>query len=258
MRTATLSELLGQLRVFEKLESIKATVNLQLSYVNEEQTKRRDLRDVRGFVLARRPGFARIQAQYPVTRQKAFDMASDGESFQVYLVWQGRFFTGDNDMDRPSKKRTENIRPQHVVEPLLIEPPRADETAVLDNVTESRTLYHVVQLQHEHDGTAEITRKFWFDRRTLQLSRLEIYGPGAVTSTVARYYGWRTDGPIPYPAGVTVSRPIEGYNLALEFLEPGLNEELPENAFLLEAPKGVKVEVIGQDGEAHAQSAEAK
>ena len=194
---------------------MKATVNLQLSYYNEEQTKRTDLRDVRGFVLARRPGFARIQAQYPVTRQKAFDMASDGETFQVYLVWQGRFFTGSNAMDQPSKKRAENIRPQHIVEPLLIEAPRPDETAVLDNITEGRTPYHVVQLQRELDGTAEITRKFWFNRADLRLSRLEIYDPDANVVTIARYSGWQTEGPIPYPAQASVLRPVQG-------LQPGV------------------------------------
>ena len=237
---------------------MKATVNLQLSYYNEEQTKRTDLRDVRGFVLARRPGFSRIQAQYPVTRQKAFDMASDGETFQVYLVWQGRFFTGANTMDKLSKKRAENIRPQHIVEPLLIEAPRPDETAVLDNVTEGRALYHVVQLQRELDGTAEITRKFWFNRADLRLSRLEIYDPDANVVTVARYSGWQTQGPIPYPAQASVLRPVQGYSLAFEFLEPGLNEELPENAFLLEPPDDVEVETVGEDSDSPAQSAEGR
>ncbi len=258
LRTASLDELLQRLDVYRKLHSMKATVNLQLSYFNEERNRRTALRDVRGFVLAQRPDNSRIQAQYPVTRQKAFDMVSNGKTFQVYLVWQGRFFTGENNITTYSKKRAENIRPQHVVKPLMISPPQPDETAVLDNVTEGQVLYHVVQLQRGNDGTAVITRKFFFNRADLQLSRLEIYDDKAQVVTVARYSSWMDDEGIPYPRQVSVSRPTEGYSLSFEFLDPGLNEDLPENAFELEPPKGVKIEVVGSEADASSESAEAQ
>lgn len=243
VRTATLDELLARLAEFGALESMRSTVALQLSYfTTDEFDRRKDLRDVRGFIVARRPAFARIQAQYPVTSTKAFDMVSDGETFGVYLVWAKRFFKGFNALDERSDNRTENIRPQHIVEALMIEPPRADELAILDNVTEERLHYHVVILSSE----GSITRKFWFERGGLNLKRFEVYNEDADVVTRASYFGWTTDGGAPYAHDVYVSRPIDGYELRVLFEKPGLNSELAEGSFELEPPEGVKVEQVGE------------
>lgn len=250
VQTATLEELLDKLSVFANLESMRATVDLQLSYFSDDQTRRTDLRDVRGFILARRPALARIQAQYPVTRQKAFDMVSNGNLFRVYLVWRSRFFEGETDLDVRSEKRSENIRPQHIVEPLFIAPPAPEETAVLENRSYEGRAYHIVQLQKpSSDGKARITRKAWFDRETLELARLEVFDADGNAATEADYYDWAYEGGEPYPSQARVSRPIDGYELTVTFITPGLNEPVPDSAFVLDAPDGVEVERIGEEDE---------
>jgi len=238
---------------------MRATVDMQLSFLNKEQTKRTDLTDVRGFVVAQRPGLSRIQAQYPVTRMKAFDMASDGDSFSVYLVWKNRFFQGDTDLDVRSEKRAENIRPQHIVDPLLIEPARDDEWATLVNEVENRRPYHVVLLQERlEDNRLRVRRKVWFDRADLRLARLELFNEEGDRMTIAAYEGWQEQNGVPYPTVARISRPIDGYSLTLEFVEPGLNAEIAEGSFDLEPPKNVEVERIRPEDESESADGTAR
>src|SRR5690606_16755090 len=90
-RTATLDELLPQIERFGAVETLRAEVNLGLTFLNDDMDRAKVVTDVRGFVLAERPDHARIQAQYPVTHQTVFDMVSDSDEFSVYLVWRKRF-----------------------------------------------------------------------------------------------------------------------------------------------------------------------
>jgi len=224
---------------------MKATVDLGLSYLNDDMNRLTDLKAVRGFILAERPARARIQAQYPVTHQKAFDMVSNANEFSVYLVWNKRFLRGPTAVETHSEKRIENIRPQHIVEPLLIAPPRDDETAALDNQIRGGRPHHVVVLRKLVGDHQAITRKLWFDRTTLTLRQLEIYDGQGNIATLATYGEWLTENGAPYPTYVNISRPLDGYRVAITIRDPGINKPLPEDAFTLEPPAGVEIERVG-------------
>lgn len=246
-RTATLDELLPKIERFGNIHSLRAEVNLGLSFLNDDMDKLKTLKDVRGFVLAERPDLARIQAQYPVTHQTAFDMVSDHDQFSVYLVWRKRFLRGATALDVRSDERAENIRPQHVVEPLLIEPPQSDESAALDNQARNGRLYHVVVLRKKQGDNEVITRKFWFDRTNLELGMLEVYDRDGNVVTEADYSDWRSVGDAPYAGTVTISRPVDGYRLVVHIQDPGINATLPADAFVLDPPPNVPVEQVGEN-----------
>ena len=251
-QTATAGELRERLRRIGSADSIKATVLMQLSIISDDQTKREEYRDVRGFILAQRPAFARVQAQFLTTR--AFDMATDGEKFRVHLVWKKQFLEGATALSERSDERSENIRPQHVMEPLLVVPPQDDEVAVLDNVLEGRRPFQVLQLLKRNGDTMRITRKAWFEREHLQLVRLEIYDDSGDIATRARYSGWQEEDGIPYASEVRISRPLDGYDLNVTVETRGINAELPENAFVLEPPDGMEIRKVGEPSD----SAQAK
>jgi outer membrane lipoprotein-sorting protein len=244
---ASLEDLLSEMRRLGSIRSMKATVDLQLSYLNDARTKETQLRDVRGFVLARRPDHIRVQAQVPVTGGRAFDMASDGSMFRVYLPWKGRFFEGDSQALR-SEKRTENIRPQHVLAALLPDAPTADETPVLDRVTEGPRHFYVVQLLTDREGEGlRIHRKAWFDRTTLRMHRLEVRDSEDEVISLAQYRAWTEELGQVFPREVILTRPLEGYDLAVRFIKPGLNEDVPDDSFDLVAPPGIKIERVGEE-----------
>lgn len=246
-RTATLDELLAKLDALTKVETMKATVELWLSVENDERTRVREISDVPGFILVQRPSSIRTIAQLPVVRTLAFQMASNGNQFQVHLPSRKRFFVGDTNLDQRSEDRSENVRPQHILEAVLIEPQQPNELAALDNVIEEQTPYQVVSLVRPgRDRKARITRKFWFNRDTLELSHMQILDEKGDTATLARYEQWGEDNGLPYAGVVTVIRPVDGYTLRIRFLTPGLNETVPQDSFVLEVPEGVNVEHIGE------------
>lgn len=246
-QTATLEELVAKLKRLGEVRTMKATAELRLSAETEDRMQVKEFPDAPGFIIARRPGEIRTIAHVPVVRTVAFQMASNGQTFQVYLPSRKRFFVGDTAVEHPSEKRIENIRPNHILDALLIEPPRADEIAVLENEIEGMTPYQVVLLIRAGGPKApKLARKFWFSRETLELSHMQIFDDLGNTATLARYEQWAEEHSLPYPTIVTVMRPADGYSLRIQFLQPGLNETVPGDSFVLEAPEGVTVERIGK------------
>ena len=258
-QTATLEELLAKLQRLGEVRTMKATAELRLSAETEDRMQVKEFPNAPGFIIARRPAEIRTIAQVPVVRTVAFQMASDGQTFQVYLPSRKRFFVGDTAVDRPSEKRIENIRPNHILDAILIETPQDDEIAVLENEIEGLTPYQVVLLIRTGGPKApKLARKFWFSRETLELSHMQIFDDLGNTATLARYEQWAEQNSLPYPTIVSVMRPADGYSLRIQFLQPGLNETVPEDSFVLETPKGVTVERLGEaeaeQANAHAES----
>lgn len=252
-RTASLDELTAKVRRFGAIKSMRATVAMQIAVLSDDRKKRTEYTDVRGAIVIRRPGFIRAQADVPITGQRALDMVSDGKTFKVHLPWNKRFFTGRNEIEAPSQKRLENIRPQHIRSALLIDPPAADESAVLDNVVEGNSAYHVVVFERQgSDGRRYITRKIWFDRVRLELARVQIYARDANVMTDARYLGWAEENSLPWARTVVITRVSDGYTLSVTTLKPGLNQSVPDSSFELEPPEGIKVEKLGADDSSEA------
>lgn len=252
-KTAALEDLTAIVERFTQVQSLKAVVTLQLTYLNDDRTKENIVMEVNGAIVAERPDKIRVQAQVPVTKQKAFDMVSNEGMFRVYLTFKDRFFEGSTASQARSEKRSENIRPQHIFEPLLVAPLADAGSLALDVVREGGTPYYVIQELAQEDGHFGIPRKFWFSRADLQLSRLEIRDKEGELATAARYSGWTNHGELLFPETVVIDRPVDGYTLTVKFVKPGINETPGENAFVLEAPEGVKVEHINEVADAVAE-----
>jgi hypothetical protein len=256
-RTATLPELIEKLGRFSQIQTVKASVELQLSVENDERTEIQEFRDAPGYILARRPREILAIAQVPVVRSTAFRMASDGVTFQVHLPSRNRFFVGEAALEQRSAKRSENIRPSHVLDVVLIKPPEPEEIGVLENLVEGVKAYQVVLLMLP-DGSRQprLTRKFWFDRATLELARMQVFDGQGNAVTNARFEDWQQENTLPYARVVTMERPADGYKLRIRFDQPGLNQNVPEDSFQLEAPSGVTVERLGEVKVDHAQAVE--
>lgn len=248
VRTATLDELVERFSAASSSNSLKSTVLMELSVLNDERDARREFAELKGAVVGRRPGGIRVVAQVPVTGQRAFDMASDGDKFRVYLPWKHLVYEGENALDVRSEKREENIRPTHVLDPLLIEAPREDETPVLLNRREGRTGYQVLQLlRSKPGGGLWVARAAWYNRADLSLSRLEIFSTEGDIETIARYQEWAETDKGLRPSVITVNRPLDGYDLSMRLLTPKWDAPVEQDAFVLEAPKNVDVVPVGSD-----------
>jgi hypothetical protein len=257
-QTASLRELTSRIEQFGAIQTLRADVQLQLSFLEQDEESIKEFSNVSGFILIQRPGAIRVRAQVPVVRSTALDMASSGATFQVHVPSRDRFLVGDTALSAPSPKRLDNVRPQHILEALLIAPPEANqEKPALENVIEGNEAFHVVDLiaPGTEDGTLRLTRKIWFDRTNLSITRQQIFDDKGNVVTNAWYREWADEGGIPFPHYVFISRPLDGYDLQVRILKVTLNDAVPENAFELTPPPGTKVERIEAAAETAASGA---
>jgi outer membrane lipoprotein-sorting protein len=72
-------------RQYQAIRSFSATVDMTPALGSSEKSKITEYKDVRGYILFRKPADIRIIGLYPVVRNKAFDMVSNGKNFRLYL-----------------------------------------------------------------------------------------------------------------------------------------------------------------------------
>jgi outer membrane lipoprotein-sorting protein len=246
--TAGLDELAARLQQrYESIETLNATVDLEPSLISASRGEIADYKDVRGFILVRKPSWIRVIAQYPIVRGTAFDMVSDGSTFRLHLPSRNLFLTGPNRLDKPSPKKLENLRPQHLLEALLIQPPDgANEQVMLESFSdEGGASYLVHVVRHDAAGRLQLARKVWFDRLTLEIVRQQVFDAAGDPVTDARYAGWERRDGVLFPGHIVITRPKDGYELSIRFRKTMVNQPLPEDRFQLPEPPGVQVRRLG-------------
>src|SRR5438105_13505111 len=91
-----------------KIKTLQATVDIDTSVGGSKIGKVTDYKEIRGYVLARKPAMLRMIGLMPIVRNKAFDMVSDGHEFKLWIPAKNRFIFGHNELVRPSSQPLEN------------------------------------------------------------------------------------------------------------------------------------------------------
>src|SRR5580704_5264091 len=163
-------------RQYQTIQSFSATVDMVPALGSSEKSKITEYKDVRGYILFRKPADIRIIGLYPVVRNKAFDMVSNGKDFRLYLPSSNRFVTGSNQLIANSKNKIENLRPQHFLEALLAAPMQSDEKAELMNFTDEDNAAYILHLVRVGAGGEIVpTRSIWFSRINLHIARQLVF-----------------------------------------------------------------------------------
>src|SRR5689334_11925833 len=160
-------------RQYDAIHDFSATVDMVPALGTAEKSKITEYKDVRAYILFRKPADIRIIGLFPVVRNKAWDMLSNGTDFKLYLPSQSRFIVGRNEIEQPSKNRLENLRPQHFQDALLVRPvDPATEKLLMENYTDEDNAFYILHVIRENGGgQLELKRTIWFDRLKLQLAR---------------------------------------------------------------------------------------
>ena len=214
---------------------------------SSEKSKITEYKDVRGYILFRKPADIRIIGLYPVVRNKAFDMVSNGKDFRLYLPSQNRFVVGSNSLATHSKNKIENLRPQHFLEALLVSPMQPGEKAELINLTdEDNAVYILHFVRVQPNGDILPTRSVWFNRINMHLARQLVYDPEGNILTDARYSEWQKYDNVPFPKVIDIARPQDDYAVVLTVVKMEINRGVPDDKFVLEQPEGTQLQVLGQ------------
>lgn len=284
--TASLEELVERINEWRSIDSLVLRVDLQFETVDRaEEGEGRQFRTAQGRLLLSRPGRIRLNIEAPILSANIAEMASDGERFQLLIhppeyraMIHGR---NDESYREQTEKLDEdpelekagplvNIRPQHLTDAFLIAPIPVETPHTVAFLTEERVeepdtrtgakkdalvrkSYHVVTaLRLGRDAPSS---RYWFDRgHEPKLRRQQVYGADGRLMADIRYDRYRPGpgpDPIPMASRVRIERPYDDYALVVTVKPDGVtvNRELPDRAFLVEAPEawGDDLRVIDLD-----------
>jgi len=253
LRESTQAQLIeGINRQAETTQSLQATVDIDTSAGGVKKGHVTDYKEIRGYVLARKPAMLHMIGLLPIVRTTAFDMVSNGQEFKLWIPPKNRFVVGRNEVETHNiNEPMENIRPQDIYEALLIrriDP--AEEIAVLENGFEIlhdpkglRVLqadYELVVIRKGEQGW-KLSRKIVFSRADLQPHRQYIYDEQGNLITDARYANYKDYDGVSFASRIEIYRPQEEYDIKLNMLKLEINKPLRDDQFALEQPPGADV-----------------
>jgi len=254
LKDATLEQLVESINTnAEKLKSLKASVDIDSSVLEEKKNRVKDNPQVAGVILVRKPEMLRMRIYVPVLHNVMADMVSNGKNFELASPIKSKFYVGSNQQPvKPSPQPLENLRPQHISDALLLKPVETGkEIAVLENTTEivkdPKTHKDVEQLAYtlvviDKDNTGYfLSRRVVFSRTDLLPHEQSIYDRQGRLVTFVRYENFTDYSGILFPAIVSIQRPIEGYGITISMVKLDVNVPLTDEQFVLTQPPGSQV-----------------
>ena len=248
--TATAADLIQRVAdQYAAIHDFTATVDMTPALGTVEKSRITEYKDVRGYILFRKPAEIRIVGLYPVVRNTAFDMVSNGANFKLYVPAKNRFLVGSNALDRPSTNKLENLRPQHFLDALLAQPVAPAAKVILENYTDEDNAFYILHIVHEESGgLLVLERTIWFSRFDLRLARQIILDPAGNIVTDARYSDWRMYDNVPFPKHIEINRPRDEYAVVLDVQKMDINKGVSDDKFVLNQPEGTQLQTVGQAG----------
>jgi outer membrane lipoprotein-sorting protein len=231
---------------FQAIRNFSATVDMVPALGTAEKSRITEYKDVRGYILFREPTDIRIIGLYPVVRNTAFDMVSNGSDFKLYVPVKNRFLMGRNEVQQLSQNKLENLRPQHFLEALLVRPLAPNERTLIENFTDEDNAFYVIHVIRETGSELELARTIWFNRVDLRLARQIILDPSGNILTDARYSEWRQYDNVPFPKHIEINRPRDEYAVVLDIVKMDINEGVSDDKFVLNQPEGSTLQTVGQ------------
>ena len=235
------------------LQTFIASVDIDFSDGGKKKGRVTDYAELSGTILVRKPTMLRMQVKLPLVRNTALDMVSNGRMFQVSFPPKNQFFVGSSQfVGKPSDNPLENLRPQIILEALLLRPiDEATETAVLEQSTEvvkdpkthklaEQYNYVLIVLAKDPAG-AYLSRKIFFSREDLRPHSQAIYDRDGQLVTYANYENFTDHSGILFPDLINIQRPIEELSFQLAVTKLRMNEPIQDVQFDLQQPPGSKL-----------------
>jgi hypothetical protein len=228
----------------DPIQSCLMTADLSPSLLDPSKGTATDYATVSAYILFLKPDQIRVLGRDPVLGSTIFDMVSTGAGFRVSIPPRKRFIIGDNNAPTKPGNKLENLRPEALLNALMIYPPNPEsDVTVMEKDTE-RGLYILLVLQRNQDQFA-LVRQVYFDGHTLQVSRQKMFDPAGSVLSDAKYSDWKAYGSIAYPSSIDIQRPQDNYEvqLGVEMMKINSPDVTPAK-FMLEQPPDFQVEEL--------------
>jgi hypothetical protein len=234
------------------IQSLQATVDIDTSVGGAKKGEITDYKEIRGYVLVRKPAMLHFIGLLPIVRTTAFDMVSDGEQFKLWIPPKNRFIVGSNRVKtRDPNHPMESIRPKDIYDAMLIPAIGEGEIPVSENSVEVfhdskghpvlQDDYEIIVIRMKSETEAVLARKIVFSRIDLKPHRQYLYDDQGNLETDVRYAVYKDYGGVSFPSRIEIVRPREEYDITLNILKLDANKPLRDDQFALVQPPGAEV-----------------
>ncbi len=212
-----------------------------------------EYRSAKAYLVAKRPDSIYVNILNPLTSSTVVAMAAVGETFQIWIPGENKYLTGRADAEFEEENPIFNVRPQHLLEGILVERIPVNSLRYryfLEETEDSQFKYYVVGVLDVGDASqvVRLVRKLWIERSTLHLVRQQYYDSGERVSSITYDHSNEIDGLL-IPSDIQIERGRENYRIALELAQEGIkvNPSIREGVFEVPVPPGA--ELIKVEGE---------
>jgi outer membrane lipoprotein-sorting protein len=254
LKQATEAELVSRINSeAANIQTLNASVDISTAVGGWTKGKITQYQKISGYILIKRPQMLRMIGLVPIVRNRAFDMVSNGQTFELSIPPKNRFIIGRNDIiTHNTSQPLENLRPQQILDALLVrEINPANEIAVLENSYESfidpktkkqaeQPDYVITVIGRGTNGWY-LARKIIFSRSDLEPHEQIVYdGNGYIASDV-HYNAFADHDGVDFPSDIDIWRPQEEYDIHLTITKLTVNQPLTDEQFALQQPGGAQV-----------------
>ena len=238
------------------IHSLSATVEFIATVGGPKKGKEKTYTAFSGYILMRKPEALRVIGLVPVLHTRAFDLASNGETFKLWIPHENKVFEGPNTLTKESPNALENFRPNVFSDSLLINCIGPDDLVTLTSDTSTQLNPQTKKLMVRAEYDLSVLRKkpnsqqlipervIHFDRTDLRPYEEDIYDAKGAIQTQAIYGPDQTFGDVKFPGTITIRRPLEEYEIVITFEKLRTNLALNNDQFELKTPEGAKVQEL--------------
>ena len=207
----------------------------------------------KAYFVTQRPDKIYVNILNPVTKSTLVAMASEGETFQIWAPRENKYLTGHTDVRIESEDPLHQVRPVHLIPAILIEPIPSGDPKYRYFVEEDQDQdfkYYVLGVVELKAGsqTAQLRRKLWFERSSMNLVRQQYYDDGALVS--AMRYGSPVElvGKV-LNSEIQLERKREHYEIELDLNSKtiAVDRAIRAGVFDLPQPPGAELVTLSRD-----------
>ena len=104
LQSATQKQLVDKLNAISSaIHTVNATVDISTTVGGAKKGKVTEYSEITGYILAEKPSLLRMIGQFPIVKNRAFDMVSNAQGFELWIPTRNRFIIGPNQVTKPSR-----------------------------------------------------------------------------------------------------------------------------------------------------------
>jgi hypothetical protein len=238
----------------QAIHSLSATVEFQATEGGPRKGKEKTFTSFSGYIRLRKPESLRVIGFLPVIHTRAFDMATNGTTFKLWIPHYNKVVEGPNTVTKESSSALENFRPSVFSDSLLINcigpndlvTLTADTDTVVDPKSKQLMInpeYDLTVMRRKANSQELIPeRVIHFSRIDLHPYEVDVYDAKGAIQTQAVYGPLQTFGTQKFPGTITIKRPLEELQIQVTFQKVTTNVDLDDQTFELAVPSGTMVQ----------------